>query len=42
MTNAGWYDASGRLYVDEAQGKATHMWYTPTDDVYAKGYQLLY
>jgi hypothetical protein len=42
MTNAGWYDASGRLYVDEAQGKATHMWYTPIDDIYNKGYQLLY
>ena len=43
MTNAGWYGADGNLlYRDEANGRVTHMWYTPIDDVYAKGYQLLY
>jgi len=43
MTNAGWYGSDGNLlYHDEANGRVTHMWYTPIDDVYNKGYQLLY
>lgn len=43
MTNAGWYGADGNLlYRDEANGRVTHMWYTPIDEVYNKGYQLLY
>lgn len=42
VTNAGWYDANGSLYSDPAAGRVTHMWYTPIDDVYSKGYQLLY
>lgn len=43
VTNAGWYGADGNLlYSDPANGRVTHMWYTPTDDLYAKGYQLLY
>lgn len=42
-TNAGWYGSDGRLmYNDEANGRVTHMWYTPIDEVYSKGYQLLY
>jgi hypothetical protein len=43
MTNAGWYGADGNLlYSDPANGRVTHMWYTPIDEVYNKGYQLLY
>jgi hypothetical protein len=42
MTNSGWYDASDRLYSDPAQGRVTHMWYTPINEIYSKGYKLLY
>lgn len=43
MTNAGWYGSDGNLlYSDPANGRVTHMWYTPIDEVYNKGYQLLY
>ncbi|HEX8626362.1 MAG TPA: hypothetical protein VF782_14970 [Allosphingosinicella sp.] len=43
MTNAGWYGSDGNLlYSDPANGRVTHMWYTPIDEIYNKGYQLLY
>lgn len=42
-TSSGWYGSDGKLlYRDEANGRATHLWYTPIDDIYRRNYQLLY
>lgn len=43
MTNAGWYGSDGNLLDrDEANGRVTHLGYTPIDEIYNRGYQLLY